>query len=95
MQDLRALAELRPDFVKVARELAAGVHRHAGRRTVVQGLVSLTSALGATLVVEGVETGEELEVLREMGVDCVQGYLLGRPAATMGATLPVPLALQA
>jgi EAL domain-containing protein (putative c-di-GMP-specific phosphodiesterase class I) len=77
----------------VARELAAGVDRHAGRRMVVQSMVALTRALGATLVVEGVETHDEFEVLREMGVDCVQGYLLGRPSARLTApALPVPLA---
>jgi EAL domain-containing protein (putative c-di-GMP-specific phosphodiesterase class I) len=93
VSDLRTIAEVRPGFVKVARELAAGVDRHAGRRMVVQSMVALTRALGATLVVEGVETYEELEVLREMGVDCVQGYLLGRPSARLTApVLPMPLA---
>ena len=93
VSDLRTIAEVRPGFVKVARELATGVHRHAGRRMVVQSMVTLTRALGATLVVEGVETPAELDVLREMGVDCVQGYLLGRPSARpVAPTLPVPLA---
>jgi EAL domain-containing protein (putative c-di-GMP-specific phosphodiesterase class I) len=77
--DLHTLAELRPEFVKLARELVSDVHRHAGRRMVVQSMVTLAAALGATLVAEGVELYAELAVLRELGVDCVQGFLLGRP----------------
>ncbi|MBV9109624.1 MAG: EAL domain-containing protein [Gemmatimonadetes bacterium] len=80
--DLHTVAELRPEFVKLARELVSDVHRHAGRRMVVQSMVALAAALGATLVAEGVELYAELATLRELGVDCVQGYLLGRPSTT-------------
>ncbi|HET7229432.1 MAG TPA: EAL domain-containing protein [Longimicrobium sp.] len=92
--DLHTLAEVRPEFVKLARELVTDIHLHAGRRMVVQSMVALTAALGATLVAEGVELYAELSVLRELGVDCVQGYLLGRPSAVPAApVLAEPLAL--
>lgn len=94
--DLHTLAEVRPEYVKLARELVTDLHLHAGRRMVVQSMVALAGALGATLVAEGVELYAELSVLRELGVDCVQGYLLGRPSAVPAAPLPAePLALTA
>lgn len=94
--DLHTLAEVRPEFVKLACELVSDVHLHRGRRMVVQSMVALAGALGATLVAEGVETYEELDVLREVGVECVQGYLLGRPSAAPSApSLPRSLALSA
>lgn len=94
--DLHTLAEVRPEYVKLARELVTDLHLHAGRRMVVQSMVALAAALGATLVAEGVELYAELAVLRELGVDCVQGYLLGRPSAVPAAPVPAePLALSA
>jgi EAL domain-containing protein (putative c-di-GMP-specific phosphodiesterase class I) len=91
VSDLQIVAELRPDYVKVARELARGLHLHDGRRSVVEALAGLTSAMGSRLIVEGVETHEELDALRRMGVDCAQGYLLGLPSPELPrATHVVP-----
>lgn len=81
--DLRVLAEVRPDYLKVALELVRGVNVHAGRHHVVGSLIALGHAMGSTVVVEGVETEEELAAVRELGVDCVQGHLVGRPAAQL------------
>lgn len=39
----------------------------------------MAESLGITKVAEGVETFEKLEILKQMGCDQVQGYLLGRP----------------
>ena len=84
--DLQALAEIRPDFLKVAMALVRGVDGHHGRRHVVGALVMLGHAMGSQVVVEGVETEAELEAARALGVDCIQGHLIGRPAA--GLRLP-------
>lgn len=79
--DLRVMAEVRPDFLKIALELVRGVDAHAGRRHVVASLSDLGHAMGSTVVVEGVETEEELAAVRALGADCVQGHLVARPAA--------------
>ncbi|MCW2545499.1 MAG: hypothetical protein JWM40_3051, partial [Frankiales bacterium] len=57
----------------------AGVDRDPRRRALVAALHTLASASGAASVAEGVERPEELAVLRELGVDIAQGYLLARP----------------
>lgn len=74
-----ALAEVVPDFVKVDRPLLAGARESGVGRTVLGHVVALARSLGAQVVAEGVETEAELELMRGLGFDLVQGYLLGRP----------------
>ena len=45
------------------------------------GVVELCRAVGTPIVVEQVETQAQLDILRVLGVDKVQGYLLGHPTA--------------
>ena len=42
-------------------------------------ILELAESVGASVVVEGVETEEQLSVLQKLGVRYAQGYLLGRP----------------
>ena len=46
---------------------------------VVASVVGLAHQLGLTALAEGVETDEQMAVVRRLGCDLVQGYLLGRP----------------
>ncbi|MBS1814312.1 MAG: GGDEF domain-containing protein [Acidobacteria bacterium] len=48
--------------------------------TLVEAIISLAHALQMDVVAEGVETEEQLEILRSLDCDSIQGYLLGRPA---------------
>jgi len=47
---------------------------------VVASIVHLGHALGLTVVAEGVETQEQLDLARELGCDLAQGFLFARPA---------------
>jgi diguanylate cyclase (GGDEF)-like protein len=47
---------------------------------IVTAMVELGHALGLTAIAEGIETAEQLAVLRELGCDLGQGYFLARPA---------------
>ncbi len=78
---LRHVLELRPDFVKLDRWLIDGVAEDAGRRAAVSAFVALAGEIGATVIGEGVERREDLEALRELGLDAAQGYLLGGPTS--------------
>jgi EAL domain-containing protein (putative c-di-GMP-specific phosphodiesterase class I) len=77
---LHHIVELRPDFVKVDTSLMQGVAGDRVLRVAVGSLVNLSLDLGATTIAEGVELTEDLTVLRDLGVDAAQGYLLGRPS---------------
>lgn len=76
---LRHVLELRPDFIKVDRSLIHGIADDHARRVAVGAFVTLAADLGAQVIAEGVERPVDLETVREMGLQAVQGYLLARP----------------
>jgi diguanylate cyclase (GGDEF)-like protein len=76
---LRLWSELRPDYVKIDRHFIDGIHQDALKREFVGSILQIAKASRARVIAEGIELPEELAVLTEMGVDLVQGYLLGRP----------------
>jgi len=76
---LRLWSELRPDYVKIDRHFIDGIHQDAVKREFVDSMLNMAKASRAQVIAEGIERIEELEVLAEMGVDLVQGYLLSRP----------------
>ena len=77
--------QLRPHIVKIDRSLIANVSRDAARRSLVTALVLLALDLGASVTGEGVERPAEFEALATLGVDHVQGFLLGRPRLEQAA----------
>lgn len=76
---LRMWSELRPDYVKIDRYFIDGIHRDAIKREFVESIMKIARASRAQVIAEGIELSEELRVLSDMGIDLVQGYLLGRP----------------
>jgi EAL domain-containing protein (putative c-di-GMP-specific phosphodiesterase class I)/DNA-binding response OmpR family regulator len=78
---LRHLLNLRPDVLKIDISLCRLIESDRARQVLAEGLVSLGREIGAMVVAEGIETSEELDAVRKLGVDGAQGYFLGRPAA--------------
>ncbi|WP_263138568.1 bifunctional diguanylate cyclase/phosphodiesterase [Pseudomonas sp. RIT-PI-AD] len=76
---LRLWSELRPDYVKIDRHFIDGIHQDAVKREFVGSILQIAKTSRAQVIAEGIELPEELRVLADMGVDLVQGYLLGRP----------------
>lgn len=85
---LRRILEIRPQFVKLDRELVANIHEDDAKRALVQMLGELAGRLDAWLIAEGIETEAELRVLMQLGVPLAQGYFLARPAAPWTALEP-------
>ena len=85
---LKHITVLRPDFVKVDRDLVAGIDTDETKAAVVEALGMFTSRLDAWLVAEGVETTAELDRLLSLRVPLAQGYGLGPPQPVMGAARP-------
>src|SRR6185437_14864934 len=67
------------EFLKVDRSFVARLGHDAKARSVVRALVDLAHAHDLVVVAEGVETAGQLEIIRELGCDKAQGFLLGRP----------------
>jgi EAL domain-containing protein (putative c-di-GMP-specific phosphodiesterase class I)/DNA-binding response OmpR family regulator len=77
---LRHIFALQPAYVKLDIEWVRGIDHDPVRRALVSGLVYFATETGCELIAEGIETSEELEAIRELGIQLGQGYLLGRPA---------------
>ena len=86
---LQMLAQLEPEYVKLARFLVNDIHQSSTRQALVEALVTFCSRIGARVIAEGIERQEELDYLSSIGVSFGQGYFLSKPAA-----LPLPPAFQ-
>lgn len=78
---LEGLIVLRPQIMKVDKKMVQGLATDAGMRFSLCRLLKVAEALGADVVAEGIETGEDYQALLELGVKYGQGYLFGRPEA--------------
>lgn len=67
------------DVLKVDRSFVAGLGSSPGDSAIVASTVSMADNLGITCVAEGVETVDQLQLLREMGCGYGQGYVFSRP----------------
>ncbi|MEJ2654471.1 MAG: GGDEF domain-containing protein [Acidihalobacter sp.] len=85
---LRHWTELRPEYVKIDGHFAQGIHEDAVKRSFVSSMRDISHDLGSRLVVEGIESREEFEVISSLGVDLGQGYFLQRPSAHPPSDLP-------
>jgi diguanylate cyclase (GGDEF)-like protein len=67
------------DGIKIDQQFIADLSGTGDARAIVQAIVSLGKALGMTVTAEGVETKEQLLLLRHDACEEVQGYLMSRP----------------
>lgn len=67
------------DKIKIDRSFISDLSGRADSRKIVQAIVTLARGLGMTATAEGVETEEQLEALRAVGCDEIQGYLFIEP----------------
>ena len=77
---LNLVHRLRPDFIKLDRELMRGVHRDPVKSLIADKLLEIGRGMGIGTIVEGIEEEDELSWCRDHGADFVQGFLLGKPA---------------
>jgi EAL domain-containing protein (putative c-di-GMP-specific phosphodiesterase class I) len=77
------------DTIKIDRYLVAGITTNPEDRALVTAVVELANSMGVATIAEGVETEEQLEVLRLLGCTFGQGYFFSRPveAAEFGSLL--------
>lgn len=76
---LSTFALLEPEFVKLDMSLVRDIHISQVRQRVVASMINLCRELGHRVIAEGVETKEECDTLRGLGVDLLQGYFFARP----------------
>ena len=76
---LSYLARLPVDTLKIDRSFVVRMRDAGYPRNIVAMIVSLAHTLGLKVIAEGVEDDDQLRLLRELGCDQIQGYLVGRP----------------
>jgi EAL domain-containing protein (putative c-di-GMP-specific phosphodiesterase class I) len=80
---LSTLLSLRPQIVKLDRELITGIDQDPVKRALVEVFGDLAGRMDAWVLAEGIETEGELDSLIALGVPLGQGFVLARPAAEM------------
>lgn len=87
---LNLVAELTPDFIKLDMTLIRTIDQSPVRQNLIRNMVAFAGDLKAQVVAEGVETREELETLRDLGCQLVQGFYLAVPSPPFVLNIQAP-----
>ncbi len=66
-------------MIKIDASFVRGLRDHPEDRALVRGVATIARELGMQTVAEGVEDATTFGLLREYGIDRIQGFLIGRP----------------
>ncbi|MDT8404507.1 EAL domain-containing protein [Sulfuriflexus sp.] len=75
------LQSLRPDYVKIEGIYMTDIATNKDDQFFVDSLCKVAHSLDITVIAESVETEEQMMVLKELGIDGMQGFGIGRPEA--------------
>lgn len=78
---LRIISEIEPDYIKLDMELTRDAQNNRVKMELVKAIARFCEETKVPMIVEGIESPEELATVTALGVNLVQGYLLGRPSA--------------
>jgi diguanylate cyclase (GGDEF)-like protein len=76
---LRLWSQLKPEIVKIDKYFTKNLSENGDKLKTIQALQQIATVFGSELVAEGIETAEDLRVLRDLGITYGQGYFLGHP----------------
>lgn len=76
---LKALVELKPEFIKIDMGLIRNVNADVVKQSLIQVICDLNKKMKSHLIAEGIETEEEYKTILSLGVEFGQGYLFAKP----------------
>ncbi|MEV0703576.1 EAL domain-containing protein [Saccharopolyspora sp. NPDC050389] len=76
---LAQLQRLPLDTLKIDRSFITGIDENPDAEAIVSSIIAMAHAVKLTVVAEGVETAEQLDLLRRLGCDQAQGFYIGKP----------------
>lgn len=85
---LRAWAEIQPDYVKVDRHFIDNIHVDSVKREFLRSIYEISRGLNCHVIAEGIESPQELEVIRAIGINLGQGFLLQKPEPFPALSIP-------
>ncbi|CAA9417638.1 MAG: hypothetical protein AVDCRST_MAG74-2730 [uncultured Pyrinomonadaceae bacterium] len=77
---LNLLSVFQPDYLKLDMELTRAINTNPVKQSIVKGILHVARDLGIAIIAEGIETKDELDTLREFGINLFQGYYFAKPA---------------
>ncbi|HPF69887.1 MAG TPA: bifunctional diguanylate cyclase/phosphodiesterase [Candidatus Krumholzibacteria bacterium] len=86
---LEGLIVLQPQIMKIDKRMVRGLAQDAELRRALNRLLMVADVLGAEVVAEGIESGDDYDVLLDLGVRFGQGYLFGQPKPVVAAAARV------
>ena len=75
------LSLLNFDTLKVDKSIIEDICRNEKLQVIIKGLIEVCHKLDIQVVAEGIETKKQMKALFQLGCNCVQGYLIGRPVS--------------
>lgn len=88
---LNLLADLSVDVIKLDRRLVHQIEDRPKSAAIVESMIVLADRLGCDLIAEGVESTDEYEALRALGITLMQGHLFAHPALERLPRFVMPL----
>lgn len=76
---LRLWSEIHPDFVKIDKHFITNIQNDPIKQEFVRAIQKIATESGGQTIAEGVETRDELAVIKDLKINYAQGFLLGRP----------------
>jgi len=76
---IETLVLLEPDIVKIDKKIIKDISKEPSKYNSLKRLLRVIESCKASVIAEGIETEEDLQVLRELGVVYGQGFFMGRP----------------
>lgn len=86
---LRMWSELRPDYVKIDQHFIQGINHDPLKLQFVRSIQEIAKKSGARIIAEGIETEQELLVIRDIGIAYGQGYHITRPQPNPISSAPI------
>ncbi len=77
--NLESIIEIKPHYLKIDISMVKEIHKSLLKKEMLRAIMVLAKNMNSTILAEGIETKEELETLKELGVDLGQGFLFARP----------------
>jgi len=78
--NLESIVLLEPDYLKIDRRFILGIGRDEARQRSLNRVLKMVESLGIAVIAHGVESLEDLEVLKSAGIKFAEGFLWGKPS---------------
>lgn len=78
---MRYMQQMSADVIKIDMSFVRDIHCSPINQKIVKAIIQMASSTHSLTVAEGIETNDELQILKSLGAHTVQGYLTGKPIA--------------